>query len=112
MKAWMVPVVLMCAMQAMAAPRTVYGPVNGPPDCAEWMSVKETGGEQLQIYRSWFIGFVSGINFGSSDNLLINLSANGAIYWAEKDCADHPLDNSSKAGIELIRELKAKRGIK
>ena len=59
-------------------------------------------------YRSWVLGFVSGVNTMTANLKLDFLKGRDAevlVTWIDDYCAAHPLDNLAGASIQLLTTL-------
>jgi hypothetical protein len=77
--------------------------------CGAW--VKSAGNEAVRAqYYSWFRGFVSGYNFGNSDNQVpLNAMPTNeqTIYlYIDKYCRENPLNPFVSAAFRLVEDLR------
>lgn len=78
--------------------------------CGAW--VKSAGNAtKRDVYRVWFRGFVSGYNFGNSDNQ-VSVQAmpddDSLDLYIEKYCREKPLQRIVGAAFKLVVELREK----
>lgn len=77
--------------------------------CGAW--VRSAGNEIVRDqYDSWFRGFISGYNFGNSNNQ-VPLGAvpknNQALYlYVDKYCRENPLQSFISAAFRLVEDLR------
>jgi len=91
--------------------------VRGDPNCAMWVK-PETQAHQLEN-RAWLIGFLSGLNMGSSIASSSTVgqrpaefsfdSTNEQIFlWMDKYCRTNPLSSAMYGVGELMQERNKK----
>ncbi len=80
--------------------------------CGAW--VQSAGSEMGRAqYHSWFRGFVSGYNFGRSDNQvpLQAMPNEQTLYlFIDKYCRENPLKPFVSAAFKLVEELRENKG--
>jgi len=107
---------LLIALAALTISMSAFSQTTsfGRPDCGQWVTAKG----QNSTYKSWLLGFVSGLNY-MYDNLnldnkavpnhLDKVSSAQQIYvWVDKFCQENPLKTVSDAGSTLMIELITK----
>ncbi len=62
---------------------------------------------ELRRYSDWVAGFVSGLNLATSDDLLRQLSLDGAMRRIALHCADHPDEEVFTAVRTVLRALQS-----
>jgi hypothetical protein len=76
--------------------------------CGAWSQSADVEWARAQ-YVSWFRGFVSGYNFGNSDNQvhLERMPNKQTLYlYIDKYCRDNPLNPFVSAAFKLVEELR------
>ena len=81
----------------------VYG--FGNASCGSWLKERK----QQRIgggHQAWVLGFVSGFRYAGFR--LRGTDSLGLLAFVDSYCAEHPLDNISKATVALVENFQAK----
>ena len=87
--------VIVGARPAAAAPSHEYG--FGTNSCGDYLAARKAGNAGLgSLYTAWFTGYITDesewtttIEHATVDELA-GTDLNGALYWMEKFCREHP----------------------
>ena len=102
----LVAIGVMCSRQAEA--RFVMG--IGAASCGKWSEPHTAGA--LEANYQWVVGFVSGANMFTENDIIDRPEVDYAalMAWMDNYCNAHPLDTVQVAAFKLVRELEAKAG--
>jgi hypothetical protein len=103
------PVVVLLAVPQRAVSYQMYG---GTMSCGTWTSTRTQaqGGDlsaryALIAYRSWVLGFLSGVGFaGVNLDPLRGLDTNAVDAWIDQYCQTHPLKDLADAAGAFVVE--------
>ena len=106
MKTWTLAIATtLCLITESGQAQTMFG----GPDCGAWLK------QERDIDKSWFLGYLSGLNVRHD---LANLkprnplgkldSADQAFVWMDNFCKANPLRKVATGGYELLEELGRK----
>lgn len=82
----------------------VYG--FGNASCRSWLTERKqqrVGG----AHQAWVLGFVQGLRYAGF-RLRSGTDSLGLLAFVDSYCAEHPLDNISKATVALVENVQAK----
>ena len=91
----------------------IYG--YGTESCGHYVKVLE-GERKEEVndtadyigFMGWFSGFASAYSMRTDEEVLHGKDADAIALWLENYCREHPLDNFSRASMELLATLEKK----
>jgi hypothetical protein len=85
----------------------------GTFSCGKFLELRAVKNEAQDVaFVSWIWGYLAGLNMEGQRATTQNLpDAASTLAYADKYCAEHPLNNVLQAANELFRELGGKRNI-
>ncbi|MDZ4344008.1 MAG: hypothetical protein U1E51_16435 [Candidatus Binatia bacterium] len=82
----------------------------GVDSCGSYSESRRQRGSAENKYRSWVMGFFTGVNYSAQDTYDVTGGTNldGVLGWLDNYCRDHPLETFARAMERLLVELRPK----
>ena len=74
--------------------------------CGSWIS------NETNMGKSWLLGYMSGLAYGSGKNVLTDTDKDSIFLWMKNYCNANPLEDVMVGGDMLFWELMQKKGLK
>lgn len=98
-----------------ASPNSSAYESRGARSCVGWQQshVEEQDGypQNIEIYQTWLIGYLSGIVAGSGMGFLAGTESEAAFVMVDAYCNEHSNMNLAGAGTHVARQLMQQKGI-
>ena len=102
LKSMTVITVMMCCTTINAKEFAVYSGFS----CGSWIA------NETNMSRSWLLGYMSGLAYGSGKNVLTGTDKDSIFLWMKNYCNANPLEDVMVGGDMLFWELMQKKGLK
>ncbi len=85
----------------------IYG--MGNQSCGSYLKARTFEGPEQLMFHAWLGGFLSSVSLTLHRDVLNGTDLQGALYWLDNYCRDHPVDNFASATTAFAVAMQRRR---